>query len=60
MSKGFTSYRIGNQNGLHYLTIATVNWIDVFSGKKYRDVLIDSLAYCPPLIVGCKTKKQNR
>jgi REP element-mobilizing transposase RayT len=46
MSKGFTSYRIGDQNALHYLTFATVNWIDVFTGKKYRDVLIDSLAYC--------------
>ena len=46
MSKGFTSYKIGNQNALHYLTFATVNWIDVFTGKKYRDVLIDSLAYC--------------
>ena len=46
MSKGFTSYRIGNQTALHYLTIATVNWIDVFTGKKYRDVLIESLAYC--------------
>ncbi len=46
MSKGFTSYHIGDQNALHYLTFATVNWIDVFTGKKYRDVLIDSLAYC--------------
>lgn len=46
MTKGFTSYRIGDQNALHYLTFATVNWIDVFTGKKYRDVLIDSLAYC--------------
>jgi len=46
MSKGFTSYHIGDQKALHYLTFATVNWIDVFTGKKYRDVLIDSLAYC--------------
>lgn len=46
MSKGFTSYRIRDQNGLHHLTFATVNWLDVFMGIKYRDVLIDSLAYC--------------
>jgi len=46
MSKGFSSYKIGDQNALHYLTFATVNWIDVFTCKKYRDVLIDSLAYC--------------
>lgn len=43
---GRTSYRIGDQNALHYLTFATVNWIDVFTGKKYREVLIDSLSYC--------------
>ncbi len=46
MSNGFTSYHIGDQNALHFLTFATVNWIDVFTGKKYRDVLVDSLSYC--------------
>lgn len=46
MSKGFTSYRIGDQNKLHYLTFATVEWIDVFTSKKYRDVFVESLRYC--------------
>lgn len=46
MSKGFTSYRIGKQNALHFLTFATANWIDVFTGKKYRDILTQSLTYC--------------
>ena len=46
MSKGTTSYRIVSENALHFLTFSTVNWIDVFSGKKYRDIVIDSLRYC--------------
>ena len=46
MSKGTTSYRIVSENTLHFLTFSTVNWIDVFSGKKYRDIVIDSLRYC--------------
>ena len=46
MSKGFTSYKIGDQNGLYYLTLTTVEWIDVFTRKAYRDILVDSLGYC--------------
>lgn len=46
MSKGTTIYRIVKENSLHFLTFSTVNWIDVFSGKKYRDIVIDSLRYC--------------
>lgn len=46
MSKGFTSYKIGDQNGLYYLTFATVGWVDVFTRKIYKDLLIDSLKYC--------------
>jgi|TARA_B110000977_G_scaffold132101_1_gene168224 REP element-mobilizing transposase RayT len=46
MSKGTTSYRIVKENALHFLTFSTVNWIDVFSGKKYRDIVIESLQYC--------------
>ena len=33
MTKGTTSYRIKNEEGLYYLTFATVEWIDVFTGK---------------------------
>lgn len=46
MSKGTTSYKIGNQNGLYYLTFATVEWIDVFTRKRYKDIVVDSLQYC--------------
>ncbi len=46
MSKGTTSYRIKEENELYYLTFSTVEWLDVFTKKSYKDVLVDSLAYC--------------
>jgi REP element-mobilizing transposase RayT len=45
-TKGTTSYRIGNQNALHYITIATVEWIDLFTRSKNKDIIINSLKYC--------------
>jgi len=46
MSKGTTSYRIQDENALYFLTFSTVEWIDVFASKKYRDIVVESLAYC--------------
>jgi REP element-mobilizing transposase RayT len=46
MSKGTTSYKIGDQNGLYYLTFSTVEWIDIFTRKRYKDIVVDSLQYC--------------
>lgn len=46
MSKGTTSYKIGNQNGLYYLTFSTVQWIDVFTRKRYKNIVVESLKYC--------------
>ena len=39
-------YKIVDQQGLHYLTLTTVGWIDLFTRQIYRDILIDSLKYC--------------
>ena len=41
-----TGYRIANQEALHYVTFQIVNWIDIFTRKVYRDIVIDSLRYC--------------
>jgi REP element-mobilizing transposase RayT len=46
MGKTTTSYRIKNEEGLNFLTFATVGWVDVFTRKVYRDILIDSLNFC--------------
>ena len=46
MSKGTTSYRIKEETALYYLTFSTVEWLDVFTRKSYKDVIVDSLSYC--------------
>jgi REP element-mobilizing transposase RayT len=40
-----TGYQINDQEGLYYLTFQIVDWIDVFTRKVYRDIVIESLKY---------------
>lgn len=44
MSEG--GYKIRNQQGLHFITFAVVEWIDVFTRQQYRDIIIESMDYC--------------
>jgi len=46
MSKGTTSYRIKDESALYFLTCATVEWIDVFTKLKYKEVFTESVNYC--------------
>lgn len=39
-------YKITKQNALHYLTLTTVGWVDVFTRQRYRDIVLESLAFC--------------
>ena len=41
-----TGYKIRNPFGLYFLTFTVVDWVDIFTRKVYRDILIDSLDYC--------------
>ncbi len=43
MSEG---YKIRDQYATHFITPTVVDWVDVFTRNQYRDVIIDSLAYC--------------
>ena len=38
--------KILDQRGLNYLTLTVVGWVDVFTRKRYRDIIIESLNYC--------------
>jgi putative transposase len=46
VGKGTTSYRIKDENGLYFLTCATVEWIDVFTKPRYKNIFTDSVNYC--------------
>jgi putative transposase len=39
-------YKIYDQAKAYYLTFTVVGWIDVFSRKIYKDIIIESLIYC--------------
>jgi len=41
-----TGYKIIEQDKLHFITLQVVDWIDIFTRKKYRDIIIENLAYC--------------
>ena len=41
-----TGYKISEQDQIYYLTLEVVEWIDLFTRKSYKDLLIESLAYC--------------
>jgi putative transposase len=44
MSDG--GYKIRNKEGVHFITFAVVDWVDVFTRKEYRDILLDSIRFC--------------
>ena len=39
-------YIIQNQNGYYFITLTVVYWVDLFSRREYRDIIVDSLNYC--------------
>jgi len=41
-----TGYKIEEQDGLHFVTFQIVKWIDIFTRKIYRDIVIESLRFC--------------
>ena len=40
------AYRISDQEAAHFLTFQIVGWVDIFTRKIYRDIVIESLNYC--------------
>ncbi len=41
-----TGYQLNNQEGLYYLTLQVVKWIDIFTRNVYKDIIVDSLQFC--------------
>jgi len=39
-------YRILDPEGLYFVSFATVGWVDLFTRRTYRDIVVDSLRYC--------------
>lgn len=41
-----TGYQIKDQTQAHFLTLQIVEWVDIFTRKVYKDILVDALNYC--------------
>ena len=43
---GGDKYLISDKTGCYFVTFTVIHWIDIFSRKEYRDIIVDSLNYC--------------
>ena len=41
-----TGYQIYDQTKTYYFTFQIVEWVDIFSRKEYRDIIINSINHC--------------
>ena len=41
-----TGYHIDHPSHAYYLTFTVVDWVDIFTRKIYRDIIIDCFTYC--------------
>ncbi|MCD7971323.1 MAG: hypothetical protein LUG18_01440 [Candidatus Azobacteroides sp.] len=41
-----TGYQITKQKEVYFLTLQIVEWVNIFTRKTYRDILIESLRFC--------------
>lgn len=39
-------YKFHNPEGIYFISFATVGWVDVFTRREYKVILLDSLRYC--------------
>ena len=46
LSMAEAGYKIRNTEGIHFITFAVVEWVDVFTRREYKDMLVESLAFC--------------
>ena len=40
------NYKFHNPDGVYFVSFAVVEWIDVFTRNEYKNILVDSLAFC--------------
>ena len=43
---GDGGYKIRSQAAIHFITFAVVEWVDVFTRKEYRDMVLESIRHC--------------
>ena len=41
-----TGYQIKDQDSCYFLPLQIVEWVDIFTRKNYKNIIIENLAYC--------------
>ncbi|SDT26212.1 Transposase IS200 like [Mucilaginibacter mallensis] len=41
-----SNYKFRNKENLHFVTFSVIRWIDVFTRRLYKDILVDSIKFC--------------
>jgi putative transposase len=41
-----SGYKIRNPQGVHFVSFAVVEWVDVFTRRIYKDMVVESLRFC--------------
>ena len=41
-----TQYRYENPKGLYFVTQTVQHWIDIFTRREYKDIIVESLDFC--------------
>ncbi|MBA9075546.1 REP-associated tyrosine transposase [Rufibacter quisquiliarum] len=41
-----TKYKTSNPEGIYFLSMATVEWVDVFTRREYCEIVVASLRFC--------------
>ncbi len=39
------AYKIHKQEAAYFMTLQVVNWVDIFTRKRYRDIVVDAMNY---------------
>nr|WP_309547130.1 transposase [Spirosoma foliorum] len=39
-------YKVRDQSKVYFITCTVVQWIDVFTRRHYKDIVLDSIRYC--------------
>ena len=43
---GEGGYKIRDKEGIHFVTFAVTEWVDVFTRREYREIVLDSIKHC--------------
>ena len=40
------NYKFHNPEGVYYVSFSVADWLDIFTGAEYKNILLESLEFC--------------